>query len=222
MQVWQAGRITYGGNTQFGFFSAPALAQQVGIRDASERLYTPGADEIRRSRGFSLETVAPITPDDPNHTAPSDQASLPARALRMVDEIELFVPDGGEAGLGFIRGIKHVDAQDWFFAAHFYQDPVCPGSLGLESFLQLLKLAALDRWGEEVGHTHRFEPIALGREHTWIYRGQIIPDNQRVEVDVVVTEVQESPALTIVGRGFLSVDGIPIYEIHDFGIRLVT
>ncbi len=221
MQVWQAGRITYGGNTQFGFFSAPALAQQVGIRDASERRYTPGADEIGRGRGFALETVVPITPDDPNHTASSAQANLPARALRMVDEIELFVPDGGEAGLGFIRGIKHVDPQDWFFAAHFYQDPVCPGSLGLESFLQLLKLAALDRWGDKVGHTHRFEPIALGREHTWIYRGQIIPDNQRVEVDVVVTEVQESPTPTIFGQGFLSVDGIPIYEIHDFGIRLV-
>ena len=63
MQVWQAGRITYGGNTQFGFFSAPALAQQVGIRDAWERRYTPGADEIGRGRGFALETVVPITPD---------------------------------------------------------------------------------------------------------------------------------------------------------------
>jgi 3-hydroxymyristoyl/3-hydroxydecanoyl-(acyl carrier protein) dehydratase len=31
-----------------------------------------------------------------------------------------------------------VDPSFWFFKAHFFQDPVWPGSLGLESFLQLV------------------------------------------------------------------------------------
>ena len=221
MQVWRAGRIVYDGDTQFGFFSAAALAQQIGIRDASDRLYRPGADEIPRARPIALQTLAPMTPTD-THAAPLDEtAALPARAMRMVDSIELFVPDGGPAGLGFIRGIKQVDPDEWFFAAHFYQDPVCPGSLGLESFLQLLKVAALDRWGEQVERTHRFEPIEVGRTHTWIYRGQIVPRNRRVEVDVTVTGIQNGPTPAITGDGFLSVDGIPIYEVRDFGVRLV-
>ena len=45
-------------------------------------------------------------------------------------------------------GTIAVDPEFWFFKAHFYQDPVWPGSLGLESFLQLLKYAAWQRWGE--------------------------------------------------------------------------
>ena len=222
MQIWKAGRVVYDGDTQFGFFSSAALARQVGIRDAADRRHVPDADEVRRARRFPLETVAPFTPED-SAGAPSDgELVLPARALRMVDEIELFIPDGGPAGLGFIRGVKQVDPHEWFFAAHFYQDPVCPGSLGLESFLQLLKVAALDRWGEGIRHTHRFEPIALGHTHTWIYRGQIVPRNRRVEVDVVVTGVEEGPTPMITGHGFLSVDGIPIYEVQAFGLRLVV
>ena len=222
MQIWRAGRIVYDGQTQFGFFSAAALAQQVGIRDASDRLYVPDADEARRGRRVTLETLAPLTPDDTGVAQPDGAAVLPARALRMIDEIELFVPDGGPNGLGFIRGVKHVDPHEWFFAAHFYQDPVFPGSLGFESFLQLLKVVALERWGERLRHTHRFEPILVGREHTWVYRGQIIPSNRRVDVEVVVTEIQDGPTPTVAGSGFLKVDGIPIYEMKDFGVRLVA
>jgi 3-hydroxymyristoyl/3-hydroxydecanoyl-(acyl carrier protein) dehydratase len=220
IQIWRAGRIVYDGDTQFGFFSVAALAQQVGIRDAADRLYVPEADEARRGRRVALETLAPLTPDD-GARAHLDGALLPARALRMIDEIALYVPDGGPNGLGFIRGVKEVDSHEWFFAAHFYQDPVCPGSLGLESFLQLLKVVALDRWGERLRHTHRFEPMLIGREHTWVYRGQIVPSNRRVEVEVVVTEIQDGPTPTVVGNGFLKVDGIPIYEMKDFGVRLV-
>ena len=220
-QIWRAGRIVYDGETQFGFFSAAALAEQVGIRDASDRLYEPDADEARRGRPVVLETLAPLTPDDTGLALSSGEAALPARALRMIDEIELFVPDGGPRGLGFIRGVKHVDPREWFFAAHFYQDPVCPGSLGLESFVQLLKVVALERWGERLRQTHRFE-ILVGREHTWGYRGQIIPSNRRVDVEVVVTEMQDGPTPTVVGCGFLKVDGIPIYEMKDFGVRLVA
>ena len=222
MQIWRAGRIVYDGETQFGFFSAAALAQQVGIRDASDRLYVPDADEARRGRRFALETCAPLTPDDTGVASPDGAAVLPARALRMIDEIELFVPDGGPNGLGFIRGVKHVDPHEWFFAAHFYQDPVCPGSLGFESFLQLLKIVALKRWGERLRDTHRFEPILVGREHTWVYRGQIIPSSRRVDVEVVVTEIQDGPAPTVAGSGFLKVDGIPIYEMKNVGVRLVA
>ena len=36
-----------------------------------------------------------------------------------------------------MQGGMAVDPSAWFFKAHFYQDPVIPGSLGLESLLQL-------------------------------------------------------------------------------------
>ena len=65
----------------------------------------------------------------------------------MIDQVEEFIPDGGPHGLGYVRGTLNVDPSAWFFAAHFYQDPVVPGSLGLESLQQLLKVVAAERWG---------------------------------------------------------------------------
>jgi 3-hydroxymyristoyl/3-hydroxydecanoyl-(acyl carrier protein) dehydratase len=123
----------------FGFFTKEALANQVGIRDAQP--YQPTADEL--GRGSALPYP--------------DSAPFPEKKLAMIDRIELFVPDGGPNGLGYIRGIKDVDPDEWFFKAHFYEDPVTPGSLGLESFIQLMKFAAVKRWGwrEWSGHLGR-------------------------------------------------------------------
>ncbi len=94
--------------------------------------------------------------------------------LRMVDRIDAFVPDGGPHGLGLVVGTIAVDPDAWFFKAHFYQDPVWPGSLGLESFLQLLKFAAWKRWGD--GPVNGWQTVALNRPHSWVYRGQVAAD----------------------------------------------
>jgi len=110
-----------------------------------------------------------------------------------------------------------VDPDEWFFKAHFYQDPVCPGSLGLESFLQLLKVVAAERWG--VTADSRFETMAHGEEHRWNYRGQIIPTNHRVEIEAVITAVDDQIRI-LKADGLLSVDGKIIYQMKDFALRL--
>src|SRR5262249_19221258 len=148
----------YHGETNFGFFSKDALAQQVGIRDAV--LCTLDEVEYSRVWGGPYPREAPF-PDD---------------RLRMVDRVELYPADGGPGGLGFVQAVKDVDPDAWFFKAHFYQDPVSPGSLGLESLLQLMKFAAVRRWGG--GPDSAFE-VMLGRRHRWLYRGQVTPANQR-------------------------------------------
>jgi 3-hydroxymyristoyl/3-hydroxydecanoyl-(acyl carrier protein) dehydratase len=128
----------------------------------------------------------------------------------------VFDPNGGSNGLGIIRGEMDVNPDRWFFQAHFYQDPVCPGSLGLESFLQLLKVYATDRWGASA-HT-QFECMALGEKHKWVYRGQIIPTDSLVTVQAVIKAVDDATH-TIVADGFLIVDGRVIYQMIDFAIR---
>jgi 3-hydroxymyristoyl/3-hydroxydecanoyl-(acyl carrier protein) dehydratase len=136
----------------------------------------------------------------------------------MIDSIDTFIPDGGPNGLGFVRGSKHVDPDEWFFKAHFYQDPVCPGSLGIESFLQLLKFAALKHW-EKFNNSHRFE-LLTGKTHTWSYRGQIVPKNKIIQVEAIITKIQENPYPLMTANGYLKVDGLIIYKMDDFGIRL--
>jgi 3-hydroxymyristoyl/3-hydroxydecanoyl-(acyl carrier protein) dehydratase len=143
---------------------------------------------------------------------------MPARALRMIDRIDIFLPEGGPRGLGYVRGSKTVDPDEWFFKAHFYQDPVCPGSLGIESFLQLLKFAARRRW-KELCDTHRFA-LAAPASHRWTYRGQIIPTSRQVVVEAFVTAVSEGPAPALQADGYLQVDGLYIYKMEGFRLQL--
>ncbi len=207
MQVLLGQEMVYEGTTNFGFFSAAALAQQLGVRDAVR--YVPPS----QGRAFELPQLEPQRPEEPALAG----LGLPGKALLMMDRVDCWLSEGGPAGLGFIRGVKTVDPEEWFFKAHFYQDPVWPGSLGLEAFLQLLKVVAFERW-PELAATHRVEAITVGQEHTWIYRGQVIPPNRKVEVEACITAI-EGHSLT--AAGYLVVDGLPIYQMKNFGIRLV-
>ncbi|MFZ1984518.1 MAG: polyketide-type polyunsaturated fatty acid synthase PfaA, partial [Desulfatitalea sp.] len=208
----------YTGTTNFGFFTAQALGQQVGLRDSR---YTPDTADLSHTCNRTLTDEPPLVPD----AAPKGEIvrpnglCMPAKALRMIDAIDCFNPTGGPHGLGYVRGYKKVDPAEWFFKAHFFQDPVCPGSLGVESFLQLLKYAAMQRWPERIT-THRFEMVC-GQAHQWQYRGQIIPSNRMVVVDAVITRVEEESEALLTADGWLQVDGLCIYKMTQFGLRLV-
>lgn len=198
--VHSAAGEVYRGKTNFGFFSHEALLQQVGIRDVSG--YAISEEERLRGESFDYPHEAPY----------------PDAMLRMVDHVEHLDLQGGPHGLGFVRGTAKVDPEAWFFKAHFHQDPVWPGSLGLESFLQLLTLVANRKWGTgAVSPT--FEIVAPEKPHGWQYRGQIVPTNDRVTVEASITEVDDRLQL-LRADGLLSVDGRTIYQMSDFTIRL--
>lgn len=211
------GRLVYKGDTYFGFFTKKALADQVGVLGVQRHL--PSPEEAARGRSIPFAEDMPLNPEDGRLT-PGGELAMPSRALRMFDKVELFVPDGGPKGLGFIRGVKTVVPEEWFFKAHFYQDPVWPGSLGLEAFLQLLKVVARERWSGELAAGCRFEPIALGLKHDWTYRGQVIRKSRHVEIEAAITEIDDKQRL-IRGDGFLMRDGLIIYQMKDFAIRVV-
>jgi 3-hydroxymyristoyl/3-hydroxydecanoyl-(acyl carrier protein) dehydratase len=193
-----AGRVVYQGETTFGFFSKDALAQQVGLRDA--RPYEPGEAERVGAWGGTYPQEAPF----------------PDGRLRMVDRIDLYAPEGGPHELGYVRAAKEVDPGEWFFKAHFYQDPVCPGSLGLESFVQLLRFVAIRRWGGEPGVAFELVP---GTRHRWTYRGQVTPENKQVSVQAVVT-ARDDAARRLTADGLLLVDGRVIYRMEGFSLRM--
>ncbi|TPW20179.1 MAG: beta-ketoacyl synthase [Elusimicrobia bacterium] len=205
MEMTDRHGLVFKGDTYFGFFSKEALSDQKGVLGVTP--YAPPAD-------------APAGPgvlaDDPE-----TGLALPFKRLRMLDAVPIFDPKGGPQGLGFLRGTKAVDPTEWFFKAHFYQDPVCPGSLGLESFQQLLKIAARERWGAAAGADARFTPIGVGIPHEWVYRGQIAPRNKLVTVEAVVTKADDA-ARTLTADGFLSVDGLLIYQMKGFTLSVVS
>lgn len=194
------GAAVYDGDTYFGFFSPETLANQVGIREAA--LYAPAPAELERSRSFDYPSSPPF----------------PDERLRMLDRIDVYAGEGGPHGMGFVRGSKRVNPDEWFFHAHFFEDPVWPGSLGVEAFLQLLKAASAERWALAPGT--QFESAALNVKHTWAYRGQVIPANKLVSVEASITKADNAQRL-LQADGFLSVDGLTIYQMSDFAIRML-
>jgi 3-hydroxymyristoyl/3-hydroxydecanoyl-(acyl carrier protein) dehydratase len=136
--------------------------------------------------------------------------------LRMVDRIDGYLPHGGRAGLGLIQGRIAVDPRFWFFNAHFHQDPVWPGSLGLESFLQLLKYVAWRKW--RTVPERGWQVVAPHENHEWSYRGQVLPTDREVTVVLEVTAVDEA-ARKLTADGFLTVDGRVIYQMTHFVLQ---
>lgn len=194
----------YTGTTYFGFFPRPALAQQLGIRDA-----VPAGFPVPDAPGFAPHPV-------PAHPR------LPDRRFRMVDRVDALDPRGGPHGLGAIRGSIAVDPDAWFFRAHFHQDPVWPGSLGLESLLQILEVFALERWGIDAENAGgiELEAVACGVPHEWTYRGQVLGHRERVTVEGIITAVDDERR-RITADGRLVVDGLWIYGMKDFTVQVV-
>jgi hypothetical protein len=89
--------------------------------------------------------------------------------------------------------------------------------LGLESLYQLLKFIAVQRWGDAQDW---YCSMACEEDHAWTYRGQILPDNTIVQVEAVVTRIQDEPEPAVFVDGLLSVDGLVIYKMANFGLKL--
>jgi 3-hydroxymyristoyl/3-hydroxydecanoyl-(acyl carrier protein) dehydratase len=217
-EVSRSNQIVYAGTTNFGFFTEEALASQVGIREADSLEYKPTENDLQQVLKDVLDVQVPLLPEDDLKGIPQTMG-MPANAIRMIDRIDAYFPQGGPNGLGYISGSQGVDPNAWFFKAHFYQDPVCPGSLGLDSLIQLMKYVALDRWGD-LKNSHMFS-LVTGQEHQWTYRGQITPQNRRIDLQAAITSIIETPYPEIHVNGLLKVDGLLIYKMENFGLRLM-
>ncbi len=215
VQVLNQGQMIYRGTTTFGFFTGKALSNQVGIRNSQLSIELKNAPESTR---ITFENDSPITPDD---ISLSQNSGMPSKALRMIDSIDYLSFDDGLYQSGCIKASKQVDPDEWFFHAHFYQDPVCPGSIGVESFLQLLRFYLIKKYDIDLNN---YEPIMTEvHSHQWIYRGQIIPSNNTIEIQAHIKETSDQDKqYTITADGALTVDGICIYEMKDFSIQFAS
>ncbi len=190
--------------TVFGFFSKAALKQQVGIREAE---------------WYAVEQVTTSPPEALPYPV---HAPFPDSRFRMLDRVSVISQTGGRHGLGWVEGYADVDPDAWYFKAHFYQDPVIPGSLGIESMVQLLKVFALERWSHlksTKDASTLFQAPVPGIEMRWTYRGQIIPQNNRVSVQIHLVKVDSLNAV-LVADGYVVVDGRTIYSVENLSLIL--
>jgi len=217
MDVIKNEKSVYKGTTHFGFFTGQALSNQIGIRDSRFDKYVLPQKDIETAKTLHFKKDAPISPDDKHD---SKNTGMPSKALRMIDDIKALSLDGGIYGKGYVKASKIVDSSEWFFNAHFYQDPVCPGSLGIESFIQMIRFFLLEKFDIPMnGYEPRMSP---GQCHEWIYRGQIIPSNKKIELHAHIKEISSgNDDYSVIADGALTVDGICIYEMIDFGLDII-
>ena len=211
VECFRDGEAVFAMKTVFGFFPTAAFAQQVGL-------------PVRQSERARLEAPCDRTVDLTTRPARycDGAARLPGPMLLMLDRVTGYWPDGGRAGLGRLRAEKDVDPGEWFFKAHFFQDPVQPGSLGVEAMCQLLQFYMIERGlGEGVPHP-RFEPLMLGHDVTWKYRGQVVPHARRVVIEVEIVESgRDDRGPFVVAEGWLWVDGTRLYSARGLTLRIV-
>jgi len=207
--------LVYSMKTGFGFFLRTVFEEQFGL---------PMKEEVRKKAIADFTAPSDFMVDLTQ--CPSEYCArdlrLPKPMLLMIDRITGFWPEGGEKGIGRLRAEKDVNIHEWFFKAHFFQDPVQPGSLGIEALVQLLQFYMIHTNMDKGIENPKFEPIAIDKSITWRYRGQVTPMNKTIGSEMNIIEVgTDDKGPFAVAEGWLWVDGRRIYHAKDLTIRIV-
>ena len=211
VECWINSTKIYTLQTVFGFFPDQALQNQVGL---------PVVDSERALFNAPANLAVDLTQQPSKFFTGS--LRLPKPMLCMLDRITLYIPTGGTKGLGILRAEKDVRPEEWFFKAHFFRDPVQPGSLGIEAMIQLLQwyMIAQDL-GKNIAHP-RFTCLGLEKPMQWRYRGQVIPENSIITTTMEILEVgRDEIGVFARASASLWVDGKRIYQANNLCLQIV-
>jgi 3-hydroxymyristoyl/3-hydroxydecanoyl-(acyl carrier protein) dehydratase len=196
--------------TGFGFFQKEALANQVGLEASEAEIMW-----LDEPNDFHVELT-----DRPEKYF-EGELKLPDPMLLMIDRITGFWPDWGEKSLGRLRAEKTVDINEWFFKAHFFHDPVQPGSLGVEAIIQTLEFYMIHQKMHKGFKNPCFESVAKNSPVTWKYRGQVTPDKKRISVELnILDKGQDENGVYAVAEGWLWADDLRIFNVKNLRINI--
>lgn len=213
------GETFYEGDAVFGFFTADSLSNQVGMDKGKKLLPWYKEEAISDDRLIKLDLHSEQVRQD-LYAAKQDKPyyHLAGGMLDFIDE-SIVVADGGKYGKGYVHSMNVIDATDWFYPCHFYLDPVMPGSLGVEAMIQSIQVFALQQNLGKDFKNPRFGPVE--DEASWCYRGQIIPDNKVMTLEVHVKEIRNNVGrIDILVDGNLWKDGLRIYSVENIGLSI--
>ncbi len=186
------------GHSVFGYFHPEVMAKQTGLD--RDRPPEPWAVKSRAGRQIDLDL--------------RDFYSSRIPWLKLLDRA-VMIEQGGRYGRGYVLAQRDVKPSDWYFQQHFYQDPVMPGSLGVEACLQAMAI-----FGQQHGSG---SCMALPLEYptTWKYRGQITQSTKHLTVEVHIEDIAQSPEETrLTGDANVWGDQLRLYEIHQAALCL--
>ncbi len=216
------GELFFQGDARFGFFSGNALANQVGLDRGKD--VRPWAEATGGLPVTSIDLNSPesrkrfyaIDSKQPHYRLAQHQLDL----LNVVQIVE----GGGRYQQGYIYANKEVKLTDWYFKCHFHQDPVMPGSLGVEAILQAMQVYALQLDLGKHLKSPRFAQV-IEHEIVWKYRGQIpqpdVSTDMYLEVHLSKVEIG-TDKVTLIGDASLWKPKLRIYEVKNVAVCLVN
>lgn len=208
------GEPFYVGTAVFGYFVKDQLTHQLGL-DNGEITQGWHLENSISDNALELIVLESAEARERYFEAPADKPHyhLAGPQLEFVDTVRI-VADGGKTGQGYIYAERTVDVDDWFFACHFHQDPVMPGSLGVEAMFQILQIFAIQQGFGDNMKNPRFNHVL--DKISWKYRGQITTVNKQMSLDLHITTIEKTEGrVTITADGNLSKDGLRIYELAN-------
>ncbi|WP_028768041.1 eicosapentaenoate synthase subunit PfaC [Shewanella fidelis] len=207
------GEPFYRGTAVFGYFKGEALKDQLGLDNGKV------TQPWHVANGVPANTKVNLLDNNCRHfNAPAGKPHyrLAGGQLNFIDSVEI-VDNGGTEGLGYLYAERTIDPSDWFFQFHFHQDPVMPGSLGVEAIIETMQAYAISKDLGAGFKNPKFGQILSNIK--WKYRGQINPLNKQMSMDVSITSIKdENGKKVITGNASLSKDGLRIYEVFDIAI----
>ena len=214
------GHVFYKGKSSFGFFPADALASQAGLDKGAEveawykteNLSPQDYMQIKLDSLYGKMKLAKAPEGKPHYRLAEDQ-------LTLVDNLRI-AKDKGQYGKGYIHATKFVKPYEWFFTCHFYQDPVMPGSLGVEAIHQAMQVFALQ---QDLGKDFKSPKFVQLPNHktNWKYRGQILTHVKEMHLEIHIKTVeQRGTQLAIIGDAYLWNEGMRIYQVTDLGLGI--
>ena len=202
------GSVFLAGESSFGYFTQAVMDKQTGL-DIGEKTL-PGNSNHVNHNDFQQADLASIF----------QQANLSSkRYLDLIDRIWL-KENGGRYGQGIILAEKTLTDIEWFYENHFFQDPVMPGSLGVEASVQGLWAFAKNSQPDT-----NFHDLVIDFSHSdplyWKYRGQVTPENREIYFEVHLnTRNMSDSTINLAGDMDFWVDGVRIYSIQNISMTL--
>ena len=190
------------GKSSFGYFTPAMLENQTGLNGTNTQAQWKS---VHPESGQWIELLE----------EQSDLSGFKNPGLPSIPRVWIS-RDGGESRNGYIQSRLELPDDTWFYQAHFYQDPVMPGSLGVETMVQALA-ASSSRLGKDAGIGWR---IKQGARTSWKYRGQITPGVESIDVELHIKEQNNGDVKRqIAADGNLWLGKTRIYEVKGISLE---
>jgi 3-hydroxymyristoyl/3-hydroxydecanoyl-(acyl carrier protein) dehydratase len=195
------GEVFFEGKSTFGYFSAEDMAAQTGLdggKTVLPWLNQAGLEsQLVPLQGTNLET------------------DLPHGKLRLLDEAAIQNGEGDHKE-GYIYANRRNASQDWFYACHFREDPVMPGSLGIEAIMQAMKI-----FSRQQAKPSTSADLVTGQKMNWSYRGQVLQHHRQMQVEIHFHKTEQRGTTKIVsGDASLWADDSRIYEVKNMALAI--